>query len=80
MRERLSRTKWLVMIVVALSAAGLLGWWYVYQGRGHDQHAGHDHAKHDHDHAEHTETKKPEAPAAGRVVGTVVAMRSRYRN
>jgi cobalt-zinc-cadmium efflux system membrane fusion protein len=60
MRERLSWTKWLVMIVVALSAAGLLGWWYVHEGHDHDQHAGHDHA-------EHTETKKSEAPAAGQV-------------
>jgi membrane fusion protein, heavy metal efflux system len=67
MRERLSWTKWLLIIAVALSAAGLLGWWYVQEGRDHDQHAGHDHAKHDQDHAAHTETKKPEAPAAGRV-------------
>jgi biotin carboxyl carrier protein len=60
MQERLSWTKWLVIIVVTLSAAGLLGWWYVHEGSDHDQHAGHDHAK-------HTETKKPEAPVAGQV-------------
>jgi len=67
MRVRLSWNKWLVIIAVALSAAGLLGWWYVHEGRDHDQHAGHDHA-------EHTETKKPEAPAAGRVKPTPEAV------
>ena len=53
MRVRLSWTRWLVIMVVILSAAGLLGWWYVHEGRDHDQHAGHDHANHDHDHAGH---------------------------
>ena len=63
MRVRLTKTQWLVIIVVTLSAAGLLGWWYVDQGHDHDQHAGHDHA-------EPTETKKPEAPAVGQVKPT----------
>jgi len=60
MRMRLSWTRWLVITVVILSAAGLLGWWYVHEGREHDQHAGHDHAQ-------HTETKKPETPPSGQV-------------
>ena len=59
MRVRLSWTKWLVIIVVTLSAAGLLGW-YIYERHEHDQHA-------DHDHAKHTETKEPEAPVPGQV-------------
>jgi cobalt-zinc-cadmium efflux system membrane fusion protein len=59
MRVRLSWTKWLVIMVVTLSAAGLLGW-YIYERHEHDQHA-------DHDHAKHTETKEPEAPAPGQV-------------
>lgn len=60
MRVRLSWTRWLVIMAVTLSAAGLLGWWYVHEGRDHDQHA-------DHDHAKHSETKKPEAPPPGQV-------------
>ena len=38
------RTKaiWLVIILAALSVGGLLGWWYVHEEHGHDQHAGHD--------------------------------------
>jgi membrane fusion protein, heavy metal efflux system len=65
MRARLSWTKWLVIMVVALSAAGLLGW-YTYERHEHDQHADHDHARHsDDDHAKHTDTKEPEAPPPG---------------
>jgi len=60
MRARLSWTRWLVIIVVTLSAAGLMGWWYIHEGQDHDEHAGHDHAK-------HSETKKPEAPPSGQV-------------
>ena len=33
MRVRLSWTKWLVIIVVTLSAAGLLGWYYLRAAR-----------------------------------------------
>ena len=58
MRVRLSKTRWLVIIVVTLSAAGLLGW-YIYERHDHDQHADHDHAKHT------DKPKEPEAPVAG---------------
>jgi cobalt-zinc-cadmium efflux system membrane fusion protein len=67
MRVRLSWTKWLVIMVVTLSAAGLIGWWYIHEGHDHDQHAGHDHAK-------HSETKKPEAPPPGQVKLTPEAL------
>ena len=59
MRVRLSWTRWLVIIVVTLSAAGLLGW-YIYERQEHDQHA-------DHDHAKHTETKEHKPPVPGQV-------------
>jgi cobalt-zinc-cadmium efflux system membrane fusion protein len=66
MRVRLSWTKWLAIIVVTLSTAGLLGW-YFYERHEHDQHA-------DHDHAKHTETKEPEAPVPGQVKLTPEAL------
>ncbi|MBM4301131.1 MAG: efflux RND transporter periplasmic adaptor subunit [Deltaproteobacteria bacterium] len=46
MRMRLTKTRWLVIILATLSAAGLLGRWYVHERHEHDQHAGHDHAQH----------------------------------
>jgi membrane fusion protein, heavy metal efflux system len=49
------RTKaiWLVIILAALGVGGFLGWWYVHEDNGHDQHAGHDHDQHaGHDHGQ----------------------------
>jgi cobalt-zinc-cadmium efflux system membrane fusion protein len=67
MRVRLSWTKWLVIIVVTLSTAGLLGW-YICERHEHDQHA-------DHDHSKHTETKEPEAAPPGQVKLTPEAVK-----
>ncbi len=66
-RVRLSWIKWPVIIVVTLSAAGLLGW-YFYEGQEHDQHA-------DHDHAKHTETEEHKLPVPGQVKLTPEAVR-----
>jgi cobalt-zinc-cadmium efflux system membrane fusion protein len=66
MRVRLSWTKWLAIIVVTVSAGGLLGW-YFYERHEHDQHA-------DHDHAEHTETKEHKPPVPGQVKLTPEAL------
>ncbi|MHB9071975.1 MAG: efflux RND transporter periplasmic adaptor subunit [Desulfobaccales bacterium] len=63
MRVRLSKTWWLVIIMVTLSAAGILGW-YIYERHEHDQHADHDHSKHT---KTHTDTKEPKAPVPGQV-------------
>lgn len=57
MRLRLSKTNWLLIMVAALSAAGLLGW-YIYERHEHDQHG-------DHDHAQHADTKEPKAALPG---------------
>ena len=59
-RGRLSKTRWLAIMVAALSLAGLLGWWQLHEGHDHDQPT-------DHDHDLHAETKEPEAPPAGQV-------------
>ena len=59
MRLRLSWTRWLVIVVVTLSAAGLLGW-YIYERHEHDQHAGHDHAL-------HADKKEPEAAPPAKI-------------
>lgn len=59
MRLRLSKTSWLVIMVAALSAAGLLGW-YIYERHEHDLHG-------DHDHAQHADTKEPKALPPGQV-------------
>jgi membrane fusion protein, heavy metal efflux system len=45
-RDYRTKAIWLVIILAALSVAGLLGWWYVHEEHGHDQHAGHDHDQH----------------------------------
>ncbi|MCJ7819205.1 MAG: efflux RND transporter periplasmic adaptor subunit, partial [Syntrophales bacterium] len=60
MQVRLSWTRWLVIVVVTLSAAGLLGWWYVRERHEHDQHAGHDHAL-------HADKKEPEAAPPAKI-------------
>ncbi|MDP3181358.1 MAG: efflux RND transporter periplasmic adaptor subunit [Desulfobaccales bacterium] len=60
MRVRLTKTRWLVIMVAALSAAGLLGWWYVHERHDHDQPA-------DHDQAPHADKKEPEAAPPGQV-------------
>ena len=60
MRGRLSKTRWLAIMVAALSLAGLLGWWQLHEGHDHDQPT-------DHDHDLHAETKEPEAPPSGQV-------------
>ena len=62
MRLRLSWIRWLVIMAVTLSAAGLLGWWYVHEGRDHDQHADHDHAKHAETKNTDSQVKRPERP------------------
>ncbi|MGB8992085.1 MAG: efflux RND transporter periplasmic adaptor subunit [Desulfobaccales bacterium] len=59
MQVRLTKTRWLVIMVAALSAAGLLGW-HIYERHEHDQHA-------DHDHTQHAAAKEPEAPVPGQV-------------
>jgi cobalt-zinc-cadmium efflux system membrane fusion protein len=67
MRGRLSKTRWLVIILTALCVAGLLGW-YVYERHEHDQHD-------DHDHAKQAEKKEPEAPLPGQVKLTPEAVK-----
>ena len=59
MRVRLTKTRWLVIMVAALSAVGLLGW-YIYERHEHEQHAGHDHVL-------HADKKEPEAAVPGQV-------------
>ena len=46
MHVRRTKVTWLLIMLVALSVGVLLGWWYVHQDHGHDQHAGHDHKEH----------------------------------
>ena len=56
MHVRRTKVTWLLIMLAALSVGGLLGWWYVHQDHGHDQHAGHDHEQHTghgHDNKEH---------------------------
>jgi membrane fusion protein, heavy metal efflux system len=67
MRGRLSKTWWLIIIVVTLSSAGLLGW-YIYERHEHDEHDGHDHAR-------QAEKKEPEAPLPGQVKLTPEAVK-----
>jgi cobalt-zinc-cadmium efflux system membrane fusion protein len=43
---RLTKSRWLLFVLVALSLSGLAGWWYVHEGHDHDQPADHDHALH----------------------------------
>ncbi|MFA5110406.1 MAG: efflux RND transporter periplasmic adaptor subunit [Desulfobaccales bacterium] len=74
MRVRLTKSRWLVFVLVALSLSGLLGWWYVHEGHDHDHPADHGHTQHD-DHADHDDTKEPQAPPAGQVKLTPEAVR-----
>jgi membrane fusion protein, heavy metal efflux system len=59
MRGRLTKNRWLAIILAALCVAGLLGW-YVYERHEHDQHD-------DHDHATHADKKESETPPPGQV-------------
>jgi membrane fusion protein, heavy metal efflux system len=59
MRVRLTKPRWLLIMVAALSVAGLSGW-YINERHEQDQHA-------DHDHALHAEKKEPGAPLPGQV-------------
>ena len=52
MRVRLSRTRWLVIIVAVLGLAGFWGWRHLHE---------------DHDHDDHANEAKQEAPVAGQV-------------
>ncbi len=76
--RHIHRTKaiWLVIILATLSVGTLLGWWYVHEEHGHDQHAGHDHGQHagpdhdqhaGHDHGPQAEHNESEAPRPGQV-------------
>ncbi len=73
-RVRLTKSRWLLFFLVALSLSGLAGWWYVHEGHDHDQHADHDHAQPD-DHDKHDDTKEPEAAVPGQVKLTPEAVR-----
>lgn len=77
-RGRLTKNRWLVVILAALCLTGLLGW-YIYERYEHDHHADHDQ---DHDHAQHadkndqhTDEKEPEAPLPGQVKLTPEAIK-----
>ena len=52
MRVRLSRTRWLVIIVAVLGLVGFWGWRHFHE---------------DHDHDDHANEAKQEAPVAGQV-------------
>jgi cobalt-zinc-cadmium efflux system membrane fusion protein len=76
MDVRKTKTIRLLIILAALGASGMLGWWFIQPDHDHDQHAGHNHNQHaGHDHSQHAghdhdredQSCEPETPHTGQV-------------